>query len=76
MSGALLGGLLARRSASGAQPKTGNIGLYRNQTLAPNGPAAKLADGTLDLSGVWLGGGASDADIANPRALKAGRAGP
>jgi hypothetical protein len=25
-----------------------------------------------DLSGVWLGGGGSDADISNPRALKPG----
>src|SRR5579864_8942149 len=52
--------------------KTGNLGLYRNQPLAPIGPAGKLADGTPDLSGVWLGGGGSDADISNPRALKPG----
>jgi hypothetical protein len=40
--------------------------------LAPTGPAAKLADGTPDLSGVWLGSGGSDADISNPKSLKAG----
>src|SRR5580692_1250645 len=55
-----------------AKPKTGNIGLYRNQQLAPDGPAGKLADGTPDLSGVWLGSGGSDADISNPKALKEG----
>jgi hypothetical protein len=55
-----------------AKATTGNVGLYRNQPLAPTGPAGKLADGTPDLSGVWLGGGGSDADIANPRSLKPG----
>ena len=52
--------------------RTGNIGLYRNQLLAPDGPAPKFADGTPDLSGVWLGSGGSDADISNPKSLKAG----
>jgi hypothetical protein len=51
---------------------TGTVGLYRNQPLAPTGPAPKLADGTPDLTGVWLGGGAGDADIASPRGLKPG----
>src|SRR6202522_2717931 len=55
-----------------AQAKTGNIGLYRNQQLAPDGPAPKLADGTPDLSGVWLGGGSNSTDISNPRSLKPG----
>jgi len=55
-----------------SKAKTGTIGLYRNQPLPPTGPAPKLADGTPDLSGVWLGGGSSDADISNPRALKSG----
>ena len=50
--------------------KGGNLGLYRNQPPVPNGPVPKLADGTIDLSGVWLGGGASDADVS--RALKPG----
>src|SRR5690349_20796491 len=50
----------------------GNIGLFRNQPPVPTGPAPKFADGTPDLTGVWLGGGASDADIANPRSLKEG----
>jgi hypothetical protein len=48
------------------------VGLYLNQTPAPTGPIIKLADGTPDLTGVWLGGGSSDADISNPRNLKAG----
>jgi hypothetical protein len=48
------------------------IGLFRNQPAVPTGPAPKLADGTPDLTGVWLGGGGSDADIANPRSLKEG----
>jgi len=60
------------KAASKTEAKTGNVGLYRNQPLAPTGPVVKLADGTVDLSGVWLGGGGSDADIANPRSLKAG----
>ena len=55
-----------------AKGDTANVGLYRNQPIAPTGPAGKLADGTPDLSGVWLGGGGSDADIANPRSLKPG----
>jgi hypothetical protein len=50
--------------------KSGNVGLYQRQPPAPTGPAPKFADGTPDLSGVWLGGGSSDADIS--RGLKAG----
>jgi hypothetical protein len=50
----------------------GTVGLYRNQQLAPTGPAAKLADGTPDLSGAWLGGGSNDTDISNARGLKPG----
>ena len=50
--------------------KGGGVGLYQRQPPPPTGPAPKLADGTPDLSGVWLGGGASDADIS--RALKPG----
>ena len=44
--------------------------MYQRQPPTPTGPAPKLADGTPDLSGVWLGSGASDADIS--RALKPG----
>jgi len=55
-----------------SKPKTGTIGLYRNQQLAPSGPAPKFADGTPDLSGVWLGSGGNSADIANPKGLKSG----
>ena len=50
----------------------GGIGLFSKQAAPPTGPAPKFADGTPDLSGVWLGGGGSDADIANPRSLKPG----
>jgi hypothetical protein len=57
---------------SKTKAKTGQVGLYLNQPLAPTGPAPQLADGTPDLSGVWLGGGGSDADISNPRNLKPG----
>ena len=46
------------------------LGLYRNQPVPPTGPVVKRPDGTVDLSGVWLGGGSSDADIS--RALKPG----
>jgi len=55
-----------------AADTNGSIGLFRNQPAVPTGPAPKLADGTPDLSGVWLGGGGSDADISNPRSLKEG----
>src|SRR5438270_10716780 len=59
--------------AQGQNAPTGqgtNLGLYRNQPVPPTGPVVKLPDGAVDLSGVWLGGGASDADIS--RALKPG----
>lgn len=56
----------------GDKGKTGTIGLYRNQRLPPEGPAPKLADGTPDLSGVWLGSGSDSADIADPKSLKPG----
>jgi hypothetical protein len=77
-SGALLAvfSLQAQPAAAPGQndskPKTGPVGLYRNQQLAPTGPVVKLADGTPDLSGVWLGGGGSDTDISNPKNLKPG----
>jgi len=57
------------KGSKGGAPK-GGVGLYQRQPPAPTGPAPKLSDGTPDLSGVWLGGGASDADIS--RALKPG----
>ena len=40
----------------------------RRLTAAPNRPVPKLADGTVDLSGVWSGGG----DATIPRLLKPG----
>jgi hypothetical protein len=67
--------LLGQAPAPGqanAKGKGGNIGLYRNQPPVPTGPVRKLADGTVDLSGVWLGSGGSDADIS--RGLKPGEA--
>ena len=48
----------------------GNVGLYQRQPPTPTGPAPMLADGTPDLSGVWLGSGSNDSDIS--RGLKAG----
>ncbi len=60
------------KGGGGAAKGGGGVGLFRNQAASPTGPAPKLADGTPDLSGVWLGGGGSDADIANPRSLKEG----
>ncbi len=48
----------------------GNVGLYQRQPPTPTGPAPMLADGTPDLSGVWLGSGSNDSDIS--RSLKAG----
>ena len=59
-------------AAQDSKAKTGTIGLYRNQVLPSDGPAPKLADGTPDLSGVWLGSGSDSADIADPKNLKAG----
>jgi len=56
----------ARRPVTGQ----GGIDLYPTVPPPPKGPAPTLADGTPDLSGVWLGGGANDADIT--RALKPG----
>jgi len=53
-----------------AKSKGVTVGLYANQKPAPTGPVPKLADGTPDLSGVWLGGGSSDADMT--RAVKPG----
>ena len=50
--------------------KYGSIGLYQNQRLPKAGPAPKFADGTPDLSGVWLGGGSNSTDIS--KALKPG----
>jgi hypothetical protein len=62
--------LVAQQQTPSNNKGTVNIGLYQRQPAAPTGPAPKLADGTPDLSGVWVGGGSSDGDIT--RGLKAG----
>ncbi|HTW65166.1 MAG TPA: hypothetical protein VME17_11145 [Bryobacteraceae bacterium] len=69
--------LLAQQGAAtsgqnDSKGKIGSIGLYQNQRLPPDGPAPKFADGTPDLSGVWLGGGSNSTDISNPKSLKPG----
>ncbi len=52
--------------------KGGTVGLYQRQPPTPTGAAPKLADGTPDLSGVWLGSGSNDSDIS--KGLKPGEA--
>src|SRR4051794_27596243 len=64
--------LAQAQTPNNSKSKGVTVGLYLDQPAAPTGPIAKLADGTPDLTGVWLGGGGSDADISNPRNLKAG----
>ncbi len=58
------------KGKAGAKGGGGNVGLYQRQPATPTGPAPKLADGTPDLSGVWLGSGSNDSDIT--RGLKPG----
>jgi len=53
-------------------PGPNNAKAKGGKQAAPTGPAPKFADGTPDLSGVWLGSGANGSDIANPRGLKPG----
>ena len=60
----------ADKGKAKAKAKGKGVGLYQRQPPPPTGAAPKLADGTPDLSGVWLGGGASDGDIS--RGLKPG----
>jgi hypothetical protein len=55
---------------STSKAKGVQVGLYLNQPPAPTGPVPRLAGGTPDLSGAWLGGGSSDADMT--RAVKPG----
>src|SRR5712692_10054841 len=55
---------------SGAGPGVGPAtGIFR-QAPAVSGPAPHMADGTPDLSGVWMGGGSNSGDIS--KGLKAG----
>lgn len=75
---ATLGALLAQSQGppanagkgKGGAKGGGSVGLYQRQPPTPTGPAPKLADGTPDLSGVWLGSGANDSDIS--KGLKPG----
>ena len=60
----------AAKGAAKGGTKGGSVGLYQRQPPTPAGPAPKLADGTPDLSGVWLGSGANDSDIS--KGLKPG----
>jgi hypothetical protein len=62
----------AGKGKGGAKGGGGNVGLYQRQPPTPTGPAPKLADGTPDLSGVWLGSGSNDSDIS--KGLKPGEA--
>ena len=57
-----------------APQKNGTSRAVSKSALGAHRARAKLADGTPDLSGVWLGSGGSDADIANP-GLESGRSG-
>ena len=65
-------GQASKSDTNKTDAKGKGVGLYPRQPAPPTGPAPKFADGTPDLSGVWLGGGGSDADIASPRGLKEG----
>ena len=59
-----------KAKGGGGAAKGNSVGLYQRQPPAPTGPAPKLADGTPDFSGAWVGGGANDGDIS--RSLKPG----
>ncbi len=75
LAGALSAGmLLLAQAPKGAgkgkgKGKTKGVGLFQRAESA-SGPTPHLPDGTVDLSGLWTGGGSSSADIS--RALKPG----
>src|SRR5579864_8304564 len=65
--------LLAQAPATPAPaaPKKGApTGLFGRGAPPPSGPTPHLPDGTVDLSGVWNGGGSNSGDIS--KGLKAG----
>ena len=55
--------------AAAGKGKATGVGLFRNAKSA-TGPTPRLADGTVDLSGVWTGGGSNSGDIS--KGLKPG----
>jgi hypothetical protein len=57
--------------APGAAPNAAKAGKGRGRGPAtPTGPTPHLADGTIDLSGVWMGSGSNSGDIT--KGLKPG----
>ncbi len=54
---ALAAVLSAQQTPPAATSPAGSGGLNRGTTAAPTGPAPRLPDGKIDLSGVWQGGG-------------------
>ncbi len=74
VSTALLGAtlLLAQDSpAPGAAPAAQKAGKGKGRGPAvPTGPAPRMADGTPDLSGLWMGSGSNSGDIS--KGLKPG----
>jgi hypothetical protein len=55
--------------AAKAKGKAKGVGLFQRAQTA-SGPVPRLPDGTIDLSGVWTGGGSNSGDIT--RSLKPG----
>ena len=54
-----------------AQPQIGALGQAVRRPPPPTGPTPRLADGTVDLSGLWVGGG-TDSDLEAAGGLKPG----
>ena len=62
---------LAQAPAPGqAAPKAAPKGKGGRGPAAPTGPTPRLPDGTVDLAGVWMGGGSNSSDIT--KGLKPG----
>ena len=58
-------------SAQGGPGSVGAIGQSVPRVAAPTGPTPHFPDGTVDLSGVWVGGGSVN-DIERDGGLPAG----
>jgi len=75
VSTAFSAALLAQgRGQRGATPPLGEVGAIGQSVKrppAPTGPVPRLPDGTVDLSGLWVGGGPVQ-DIEREGGLKAG----